>query len=145
MLLSIFTFIKNIKTTLAALIVLSFADHDQLVINQSTQHKIIITISGKEIIATLNDSKTSRDFISMLPLDLPLEDYASTEKIGYLPRRLATENEASGNERLVGDVAYYVPWGNLALFYKGTPTQGNSLIVLGKIDSGKEVLQVPVL
>lgn len=112
-------------------------------VNQSAQHKIKITISGKEIIATLNDSKTSRDFISLLPLDLPLKDYASTEKIGYLPKRLTTENDAKENKRLVSDVAYYVPWGNLSLLYKATPAQENSLIILGKIDSGKEILLVP--
>lgn len=104
-------------------------------------YKIKITISGKEITATLNNSKTSSDFVSLLPLELPLKDYASNEKIGYLSKRLTTEAAPKGGARLAGDVAYYAPWGNLALFYKETTTQSDNLFILGKIDKGKENLQ----
>lgn len=114
---------------------------------QTYQHKIKITVSGKEITATMFDSKASMDFISLLPLDLLLEDFASTEKIGYLPKRLTTESAPKDRIPFVGDVAYHAPWSNLALFYKGIPTQGNDLYFLGKIDTGKENLQfsVPVM
>ena len=67
------------------LMIFGFIKQQEIVLNQSIQHKIKITISGNEITATLNDSKTSRDFISILPLELTLEDYASTEKIVICP------------------------------------------------------------
>jgi hypothetical protein len=50
--------------------------------------KIRIDMGGNEITATLTDNATSRDFVSLLPLKLKLEDYGDTEKIGYLPRKL---------------------------------------------------------
>ena len=59
-----------------------------------------------------------------------------------MPKRLTPKGVPKGSNQLVGDVAYYAPWGNLALFYKGTATQSNGLFILGKIDSGKEILNV---
>ena len=72
--------------------------------------KIRITINGNEIKATLTDNATSRDFVSLLPLKLNLEDYGETEKIGYLPRKLSTEEAPAGSDPSVGDVSYYAPW-----------------------------------
>jgi hypothetical protein len=47
-----------------------------------------------------------------------LEDYSKTEKISDLPKKLTREGASAGAEPSVGDIAYYAPWGNLALFYK---------------------------
>jgi hypothetical protein len=47
-----------------------------------------------------------------------LEDYAATEKITYLSRKLSTANSPAGSQPSSGDIAYYAPWGNLAFFYK---------------------------
>src|SRR5947207_848419 len=50
--------------------------------------QIRIIVEDTVIMATLIDSETTRDFISLLPLTLTLEDYAAIEKISYLPRKL---------------------------------------------------------
>ncbi|MEW6146175.1 MAG: cyclophilin-like fold protein [Thermodesulfobacteriota bacterium] len=102
--------------------------------------KIRIKVGDKEAIGTLNDSPAARDFASLLPLTLDLEDYVKTEKIGYLPRKLTIEGSANNPD---SDIAYYAPWGNLAIFYKVVPSSGNGLIILGKIDSNKEIFNVP--
>ena len=47
--------------------------------------KIRITIGHKTVTATLIDSDTARDFVSLLPLTLTLEDYNKTEKVSDLP------------------------------------------------------------
>ena len=83
--------------------------------------KICMDIEGTAITATLLDTATARDFASLLPLTLTLNDYAATEKISDLPRRLSTEGAPLGSDPSVGDIAYYSPWENLALFYWGTP------------------------
>jgi hypothetical protein len=72
---------------------------------------------------------------------LTLEDYAATEKISDLPRRLSTEGAPAGSDPSIGDIAYYSPWGNLAIFYKDF-RYSSELIKLGKIDSGVEALNV---
>jgi hypothetical protein len=104
--------------------------------------KIRITIGSKSVNATLADNETSRDFASLLPLTLKLKDYAETEKIGYPPKKLSTKGAPPGHDPAAGDITYYAPWGNLALFYRdGHDSPG--LIKLGSIDSGAEVLRQP--
>lgn len=60
--------------------------------------KIRLKLEDKVITATLIDNKTTQDFISLLPLTLALEDYAGTEKISDLPRRLSIEDAPSGSD-----------------------------------------------
>jgi hypothetical protein len=102
--------------------------------------KIRLTIGRTSVMATLNDSDAARDFASLLPLTLALEDYAATEKIAYLPRRLSTKNAPAGSDADVGDVAYYAPWGNLALFYRDFGYSAG-LVKLGSLDSDVELLR----
>jgi hypothetical protein len=95
--------------------------------------------AGTVVTATLEDSATSRDFVALLPLTLTLEDYAATEKIRVLPKKLSTEGAPAGITPKTGDIAYYAPWGNLAIFHKDFRYSAG-LIRLGRIDSGLEVL-----
>ena len=104
--------------------------------------KINIKLQDKTLTATLYDTPTARDFASMLPLMLTLEDYSKTEKISDLPKKLTREGAPAGADPSVGDIAYYAPWGNLALFYKDF-TYSEGLILLGKLDGGAEILSVP--
>jgi hypothetical protein len=104
--------------------------------------KIRLKLEDKVVTATLIDSKAIQDFISLLPLTLTLEDYAGTEKISYLPKRLSTEGAPSGSDPSAGDITYYAPWGNLAIFYRDFG-YSSGLVILGKIDSGIEALNVP--
>jgi hypothetical protein len=104
--------------------------------------RIRMIVEGTPLLATLDDSATSRDFASLLPLTLTLTDYNSTEKISDLPERLTTKGTPPGSKPSVGDIAYYAPWGNLAVFYRDFGySQG--LIKLGAIDSGVEALERP--
>ena len=104
--------------------------------------KINLTLEGKTLAGTLHDTPAARDFASMLPLTLTLEDYANAEKISYLPRKLTTNGTSAGTGGSAGAIAYYAPWGNLALFYRDfRPAEG--LFVLGKFDGGVDALSVP--
>ena len=104
--------------------------------------KIRLTFDGKAVEATLLNNATARDFLSLLPMTLTLEDYNSTEKIGHPSRKLSTAGAPAGVDPSIGDIAYYAPWGNLAIFYKDFG-YSKGLIGLGRIDSGIEALSVP--
>lgn len=104
--------------------------------------KIQLTIAGRTLTATLEDNPTTRDFVSLLPLTIVLEDYARTEKIAYLSRKLTVEGAPEGIDPAVGDITYYAPWGNLALFYEDFG-YAKGLVKLGSIDDGMEVFGVP--
>lgn len=119
----------------------SLCDYKEKTMAKSENQEIKITIGDKVLTATLNDSKTSHDFISLLPLTLILEDYAGTEKISDLPKRLSTEDAPTGSDPSVGDITYYTPWGNLAIFYKDFG-YASGLVILGKIDSGIEAFDM---
>jgi len=103
--------------------------------------KIRLTINGKSTTATLIDSPTVRDFLALLPLTLLFDDSASTEKIAYLPKKLSTQGAPAGVDPDVGDITYYAPWGNLAIFYRDFG-YSTGLIKLGRFDSGIEALDV---
>ena len=104
--------------------------------------KIRLVVEATPITATLDDSAAARDFASLLPLELTLEDYASTEKIADLPRKLPTRGAPAGSDPDVGDITYYAPWGNLAVFYRDFG-YSTGLVKLGAIDAGIEALQRP--
>jgi hypothetical protein len=104
--------------------------------------KIRMDVEGTTITATLVDNETARDFVSLLPLTLTLKDYAATEKISDLPRKLSTEGAPSGSDPSIGDIAYYSPWGNLAVFYRDSG-YASGLVTLGQIDSNVDALNRP--
>jgi hypothetical protein len=105
-----------------------------------TNVRIRLTFHGHVLTATLYDNPSAHDLASMLPLELTIEDFGGNEKIVHLPRKLT--EDASGpftNER-PGDLCYFKPWGNLALFYADYRWDG--LIRLGRFDSSFDALLV---
>lgn len=105
-----------------------------------TDLRIRLTFNDLVLTATLYDNPSARDLVSMLPLNLRIEDYANNEKIVRLPRKLTEDGSGPfGNER-PGDLCYFKPWGNLALFYGDYKWDG--LIRLGRFEGGFEPLRV---
>ena len=142
------------NSRIAILVVLAFSTACGSVIESSqkpatqpatapnTPMKIKLKLPDKTLTATLHDNATARQFASMLPLTLTLQDYNKTEKISDLPRKLTTDGAPAGSDPATGDIAYYAPWGNLALFYKDFD-YSKGLIILGRIDGEAEALNAP--
>ena len=95
--------------------------------------KLEIQVGDRTLTSTLYDNATAKDLIAQLPLTLTLTDYNGAEKIANPPKRLSTTGAPDGFEPKAGDIAYYAPWGNLAIFYRDFRHSQN-LIRLGKID-----------
>ncbi len=104
--------------------------------------KIRINVEGRSVEGTLADDAPARDFASLLPLELTFTDYGATEKISDLPRKLSTQGAPAGVDPGLGDIAYYAPWGNLAIFIMDFG-YSRGLVKLGRIESGLEMLQRP--
>jgi hypothetical protein len=107
-------------------------------LDEASTVRINIRLEDSTIPATLNNSETAQDFASLLPLSLILKDYASTEKISDLPRRLSTNGAPPGFDPSVGDIAYYAPWGNLAIYYRDFE-YSTGLVSLGTLTSGADM------
>ncbi|MFT2215685.1 cyclophilin-like fold protein [Rhizobium giardinii] len=102
--------------------------------------RIRMTFNKLTLTAMLYDNPSARDFASMLPLDLKIEDYGRNEKIVYLPRQLTEESSGPFGDERPGDLCYFKPWGNLALFYADYRWDG--LIRLGLFEDGFDPLLV---
>lgn len=100
---------------------------------------IRLTVGNDTLTATLNSSQAARDFAAMLPLTLTLTDFHGTEKIADLPGRLATAGSPPGSAARAGDLAYYAPWGNLAIFYRDF-AYSQGLVKLGALHGSVSVL-----
>ena len=108
-----------------------------------TSLKIGITVGSRTITATMEDNAAARDFLSRLPLEVTLSDYSNAEKIFYPSPALTTSEVARGCTPARGDITIYVPWGNVAIFYKNG-SRSNDLIRIGRIDgNGIEALSIP--
>src|SRR5437899_12612843 len=106
--------------------------------------KIRLKIEDEVFTATLIDSKTTRDFVSLLPLTLTMNDLFRREKFAHLPRAISEEGKRTHTYE-VGDVAYWPPGPDLAIFYRhdGQEIPDPGIIAIGKIESGVEVRNVP--
>jgi hypothetical protein len=102
--------------------------------------KIRIRLGEASLVSMLEDAATAREFGSLLPLVLEFEDYVATEKIAYLPRKLNTTGAAPGTTPSAGDLCYYAPWGNIALFYRDFD-YSPGLARLGIIDAEADAIR----
>ncbi|MFN8683926.1 cyclophilin-like fold protein [Paracoccus sp. P2] len=108
---------------------------------QGSAARIRLAFADQDFTATLEDNPSARDLVSMLPLDLTITDYSTNEKIAYLPRKLTGDGRTGFGNEAVGDLCYFAPWGNLAMFH-GPYRWGRGLIRLGRLDEGAAPLLV---
>ncbi len=106
--------------------------------------EIRLRVGDTVLTATLIDSETTRDFISLVPLTLTMNDLFGREKFGNLPRAISEGGKRTRTYE-VGDVIYWSPGPDVAMFYRhdGQSIPSPGIIVMGKIDSGVEALNVP--
>lgn len=110
--------------------------------NSEMSMKIRISVGGETATATLDDNATARDFAALLPLSLTLENYAGVERIATLPRKLSLAGAPAGTTPRSGELHYYAPWNNLAVFVGGD-VYARGLVRLGTVNTGLPALQRP--
>jgi hypothetical protein len=106
--------------------------------------RVRITAAGKSIVATLANSEAARDFASLLPLRLTMNDLFRREKFAPLPRAISEAGKRT-NDYAVGTIGYWPPGPDVAIFYRqdGERIPNPGLIVLGMVKTGIEALDVP--
>src|SRR5438067_8605964 len=87
--------------------------------NQTPAMKIRLKVGNKVLTATLADNKTARDFVSLLPLTLNMNDLFGREKFGHLPRAISEEGKRT-HTYAIGDIAYWCPGPDVAIYYQRT-------------------------
>ena len=102
---------------------------------------IKVWIDGLDFSAILNDTDASRQFASMLPLEVEMTDWLSREKVARLPETIFIE-DAPVKPFEAGDITYYAPGRSLAIFYTSEgSTMVPGLYSLGSIEWGSEFLK----
>jgi hypothetical protein len=87
------------------------------------------------------DNPAVRDFLSLLPLTLTVEEFAGREKISYLPRRLRHRG-SPGSDPKNGDLIYFVSSGNLGFYYNAEGIgYSDDTIHLGTYDASLDQLE----
>ena len=94
--------------------------------------RITLSTLSASIDADLHDSGAGADFAALLPLTVQLTDFNGTEQIADLPRRLNITGEPLSAAATADTIAYYAPWGNLAIFYRDFPSS-RGLVLLGTL------------
>jgi hypothetical protein len=105
--------------------------------------KISLKFQDKTLTATLIDNETTRDFVTLLPLTLTMNDLFGREKYGHLPRAISDDGERKYTYE-VGQLIYWSPGPDVAIFYRhdGQTIPRPGIIVIGKVDAGVETLDI---
>jgi hypothetical protein len=106
--------------------------------------KLSIKVGDKTVTATLRDSETTRDFVSLLPLTLTMNDLFGREKFAHLPRAISDKGQRTRTYE-IGQIAYWSPGPDVAIYYRqdGEEIPAPGIIVIGKIDSGIDAFDAP--
>ena len=105
--------------------------------------RVRIIIGDTSIEAALADSDAARDFESLLPLSLSMNDLFRREKFAALPRAISEQGKRT-HDYAVGTIGYLYSGLDVAIFYRhdGERIPEPGLIVIGKIKTGVEALSV---
>jgi len=97
--------------------------------------RISMTAGETVILATLDDSVTSQEFLATLPRTMPLSRYGDREYYGKVGTPLS-EDGVRIPDYSDGDVTYYVPGGSFAVFFDKEESESlGGLIRMGWVDS----------
>lgn len=135
---------QQAAVTAIAGVVLSAASGFTSAATQQDVKRISIRMGDRTVSATLNDTDAARDLAAMLPLSIHMRDHMRREKTGPIPKPLSERAQGSPTYEK-GDLGYWRPGGNFVIFYRhdGLTIPPPGIVLLGKIDSGTEVFDVP--
>lgn len=94
--------------------------------------RIVISVEGLELTATLRDTVAARDLLAQLPQTVTMSDHGGVEKTGALARPLAIDGEPAGADPDVADLGYYAPGADLVLYY-GDQSYYRGIVILGQL------------
>jgi hypothetical protein len=100
--------------------------------------RIAIRVGEEISTGTLAETTAARTFAAMLPVTIAARDLFGQAMAGKVPRTLAIGDAAGASQYSIGDVGYWSPSGDLAIFYAddGQSLPPPGLVSLGTVDGG---------
>lgn len=77
---------------------------------------VYLTVNSHVYEVNLIDNEFARDLKDLLPVTLSFRNFGANERIADLDKRIGPSSYKQTYEVKRGDLAYYVPWGNLCVF-----------------------------
>ncbi len=99
---------------------------------------IHMTIDQQSYPVTLEENDAAKDFVNRLPMTVVFEDFGRYERIAYLKTPLNLGQAPTSMTPESGDITYYIPWNNIAVFTNPFRASEN-LVPLGALP--KEALE----
>lgn len=100
-------------------------------------YEVRVTVGSHTLNATLEDNATTRAFVEMLPLTLPMLDLYGREMCYRFTDALPTD-AASTQSYEVGEIVYYPPRHSVVILYAQNGERFQ-MQKMGRIDSGVEI------
>ena len=104
---------------------------------EASEMRVKISVGDQECIATLEDNATSRAFMEMLPMTLPMLDLYSREMCYRFDDELPTDNIRNDGYQ-VGDLAYWPPRHSFVILYEQNG-EAFSRQHIGHVESGVDM------
>lgn len=95
---------------------------------------IQMTIDHQTYSITLHDNDAANDFVKRLPMTLTFENFGQFERIAYLKAPLNLGQSPTSTTPKLGDITYYIPWGNIAVFINSYRAS-DDLVPLGSLSA----------
>ena len=106
-----------------------------LLMGETVMAQTIEMIIGEQAFTIeLLEHDAARAFADRLPMTLTFENFGSTERIAYLKQPLTIGSAPTATDPKLGDLAYYIPWGNIYVFVKDF-RHSEDLVPMGKMSS----------
>ena len=106
--------------------------------------KLNVIMGNRTVSATLANNQTARDFASLLPLTVTMQDLLHREKFAGLPRELQDSGPRSRRYE-VGQIIYWSPGPDIAIYYRqdGSSIPAPGTILIGNLDGEIPALDEP--
>ena len=117
-------------------------DHTDNTPESKAHMRIRLTAGDTVLNATLDDNATARDFASLLPLTLRMDDLFKREKYGHLHRSLTAGGKPQHSYE-IGNIAYWSPGPDIAIFYHhdGQSIPAPGIVILAHITAGADAFK----
>ena len=108
-------------------------------VENNSEIRIRATVNGQTLYATLENNATTRDFVSKLPITLPMMDLYNREMCYRFDEALATDNLQSSSYE-IGEIAYWAPRHSFVILYEQNGERFERQ-TLGKFDSSVDIFK----
>lgn len=106
------------------------------------EESIKLILDDKEYAVTLNDNRTVKDILNMLPMDLTLQRYAGHEYYSPLPQKPSIKEVHMTSDAHAGGIYYYDGWSAFTVLYGDAHIAPFEVVHIGDVNQQNVISQL---